>query len=269
MHRPTEQYGVPMTTGPTDARPKQVRVADALRELIETGELPPGAKLMTLDELAATYKCSVTVARKAVDLLKQQGLVVTQQGLGTFVRMYPQARRHGIERYSRRRWQHSGGDALLTGEATDQGHTVVQQIREFGEVPAPNFVARAFDIPVGTPVWVRRHTTMMDERPSQLADSYYELDAVAGTLIMDAAPGPGGGFACLEDAGYRLTEIEESVGARMPTGPESAALDLPAGTPVLDLMRVTFTDSGQAVEVMKAVVAGDTATFAYRFPIPD
>src|SRR6266566_666022 len=98
-------------TGPTDARALQVRIADDIRAKIETGEYPPASQLPTYDELAARYHCSVAATRRAIDLLKQQGLVITVQGKGSFVRERPRARRHGIDRYSRSRW--SAGQAIL------------------------------------------------------------------------------------------------------------------------------------------------------------
>jgi GntR family transcriptional regulator len=123
---------------------------------------------------------------------------------------------------------------------------------------------------VGTPVHVRRRTTLIEGRPNQLADSYYEL------AIADAAPalkeedtGPGGGFARLEEAGHRLARISEEISLRMPTGPESGVLTLPEGTPVAELIRTTYDTQGQPVEVMIAVIAGDMVTFNYNFPIPD
>jgi GntR family transcriptional regulator len=256
-----------MSTGTTDARPLQVRVADDLRMQIETGALRPGDKLPTMDELAATHMCSLAVIRKAIDLLKQQGLVISEQGRGMFVRERPHARRHGIDRYSKSRWR--AGKPILTAEAESQGHTAGQLMRELGEVPAPPKVAEKFGIPAGTPVWVRRRTTLVDDRPNQLADSYYELDVVNGTLIQQENTGPGGGFARLEDAGYELDEICEEWSVRMPTGPESVALLLPAGTPVVDLTRTTFDKTGRAVEVMLAVISGDMVQMAYKFKIPD
>nr|BFE69833.1 hypothetical protein GCM10020092_031340 [Actinoplanes digitatis] len=110
-----------MSTGPTDARPLQVRLADDIRIQIENGQLKPGDRLPTLDELAAAHMVSLAVVRKAIDLLKQQGLVVSQQGKGNFVRERPSARRHGIERYAKSRWR--SGKAILTAEAEAQGHT--------------------------------------------------------------------------------------------------------------------------------------------------
>ncbi len=256
-----------MSTGPTDARPLQVRVADDVRMQIERGELSPGDRLPTLDELAASHMVSLSVARKATDLLKQQGLVVSQQGKGMFVRTRPTARRHGVERYSKSRWR--AGKPILTAEAESQGHTAGQMMRELGKTPAPAAVAERFGIKEGTPVWVRRRTTLIDDRPNQLADSYYELSVVKGTLIQQENTGPGGGFARLEEAGYDLDEIAEEWRVRMPTGPESAALALPTGTPVVDLIRTTYDRTGRAVEVMLAVISGDMVQMAYRFKIPD
>jgi GntR family transcriptional regulator len=251
----------------TDARPLQVRVADDIRLKIENGEYAPGAQLPTLEELATTYLCSLAVVRKALDMLRQQGLVVTVQGKGSFVRERPQARRHGIDRYSRSRWK--SGKAILEAEAEAQGHTSTQLVRELAEVSAPAVVAERLGIATGTPVWVRRRTTFINNRPNQLADSYYPLDVVRGTAILEEDTGPGGGFARLEDAGYRLDRIREEWSVRMPAGPESVALQLPAGTPVVDLIRTTFDTAGRAVEVMLATIAGDMVTFSYEFPIPD
>jgi len=257
-----------MSTGPTDARPLQVVVADHLRMGIEAGRYAPGEKLPTLDELARANLCSLAVARAAMDLLRQQGLVVTRQGLGTFVRERTSARRHGIDRYSKATWR--GGKPILTAEAEAQGYAAGQMMRELAETPAPAAVAERFGIEPGTLVWARKRTTVVDGRPNQLADSYYELDvARAAPQIMQEQTGPGGGFLRLEEAGFELDEICEEWSARMPTGPERVALRLPAGTPVFDLIRTTFEKNGRPVEVMLAVLAGDMVQMAYRFKIPD
>jgi GntR family transcriptional regulator len=256
-----------MATEFTDARPLQVRVADDIRIRIERHEYALGEQLPTLDQLAEQHRCSLAAVRKAIDLLKQQGLVVTVQGRGTFVRDRPHARRHGIERYSRSRWR--GGTSVLVAEAQQQGRTAEQLIRELAEIPAPDAVAERLGVEPGTPVWVRRRTTLIDGRPNQLADSYYELALVDGTAIMQEDTGPGGGFARLEERGIRLGRIREDISVRMPTGPETVALELPPGTPVIDLARTTCDADGRPVEVMLAVIAGDMATFSYDFPIPD
>jgi GntR family transcriptional regulator len=256
-------------TGPTDARNLQVRIADDIRAKIQADEYPPGSKLPTYDDLAEQYRCSVAATRRAVELLRQQGLVITVQGKGSFVRERPSTRRHGTERYSRSRWL-NGGKAILIAEAAAQGWTGDQQLRFLGEAPAPAEVADRLGVEPGTPVWVRRRTTLINGRPNQLADSYYELPvAEAAPKLKEVDTGPGGGFARLEEAGYRLDRIREELLTRMPVGPEISALDLPGGTPVIELIRTTYDTKSRPVEVMVSIIAGDMVTFCYDFPIPD
>jgi GntR family transcriptional regulator len=252
----------------TDERSIQTRIADDLRARIELGEHRPGDQLPTYEQLTQRYLCSSGVARKAIDLLRQQGLVISKQGKGVFVRERVQPKRHGIERYARSRWK-QGGMAIHDAEADGQGLSVRQLYRELGEVPAPAAAAAAFGVDEGSPVWVRKRTTIVDGRPHQLADSFYPLDLALGTRLLEENSGPGGGFARLDEAGDPLTEISEEWAARMPTSPESVSLQLPAGTPVLELTRTVFDTKGRVVEVMLAVIAADTVRMFYRFPIPD
>ena len=95
-----------------------------------------------------------SVVRKAVDLLKQQGLVITAQGKGTYVRERPRRRRHGMDRYSQSRWS-GQGKALLIAEAESQGLSANQVLRDLAEVPAPAVVAERLGVEPGKLVWVR------------------------------------------------------------------------------------------------------------------
>src|SRR5699024_12681690 len=66
----------------TDARPMQVRIADDLRNQINRGELAPGDRLPTLGALAERHGVSEMVARRAVELLRQEGAVISRKGSG-------------------------------------------------------------------------------------------------------------------------------------------------------------------------------------------
>lgn len=257
-----------MSTGPTDARPLQVRIADNIRAKIEVGELAAGEKIPTLEALAKQYECSIGAVRAAVDLLKQQGILTTRQGSGTFVRERKAAKRHGMERYSRSVW--SAGRSILVEEAARQGRVADQLIRFLGEVPAPEAVAERLGVETGDPVHVRRRTTLIDGRPNQLADSYYTTKLAAEVpALKQEDTGPGGGFARIEEAGHRLSRIREEIALRMPRGPELSNLELSEGTPIAELIRTAYDAEGRAIEVMLAVLAGDMNTFDYEFPVPD
>lgn len=62
---------------------KTLDLAEKLKQLIET--LPSGAKLPTVRELMKRYKISISVFNKAVDILKNEGLVNVVQGSGIYV----------------------------------------------------------------------------------------------------------------------------------------------------------------------------------------
>lgn len=64
---------------PNDSRAPVYQLADSLRAAYE-----PGAKLPHTDELTQSWHVSVTVVRRAVALLRDEGLVTSTPGIGTF-----------------------------------------------------------------------------------------------------------------------------------------------------------------------------------------
>jgi GntR family transcriptional regulator len=67
------------------SRPLYAQVRDALIERIRSGGWLPGQLIPNEFELAAEYRVSQGTARKAMDTLAADGLVVRRQGRGTFV----------------------------------------------------------------------------------------------------------------------------------------------------------------------------------------
>jgi DNA-binding GntR family transcriptional regulator len=65
--------------------PPYRQLAAILRAQIESGELAPGTQLPSVVALAGEYEISVPTARKAVSLLKAEGLITGVPGYGTFV----------------------------------------------------------------------------------------------------------------------------------------------------------------------------------------
>lgn len=63
-----------------------LQLAGILRRQIETGQLPPGARLLSVVRLAERYNVARVTAHKAARLLVDEGLVVVSPGRGMFVR---------------------------------------------------------------------------------------------------------------------------------------------------------------------------------------
>jgi DNA-binding GntR family transcriptional regulator len=65
--------------------PPYQQLAALLRAQIESGELVPGQQLPSVVKLAEQYDIAVPTVRKAISLLKDEGLVTGVAGYGTFV----------------------------------------------------------------------------------------------------------------------------------------------------------------------------------------
>ncbi|MDR6225355.1 GntR family transcriptional regulator [Desmospora profundinema] len=61
------------------------QIHDQLKDLIYSNQLPSGTPLPSIRALAQDLGCSVITTRRAYQDLESEGLIVTQQGRGTFV----------------------------------------------------------------------------------------------------------------------------------------------------------------------------------------
>ncbi|TFE53188.1 GntR family transcriptional regulator [Streptomyces sp. ICN441] len=74
-----------MTVSPDDPRSAYAQVADDLRQRIATGVVKAGQRLDGNAKLAEQYGVAAMTVRHALDILRDEGLIVSQQGRGTFV----------------------------------------------------------------------------------------------------------------------------------------------------------------------------------------
>lgn len=75
-----------MGLDPDDPRPPYQQVATLLRAAILTKTLAPGERLPSGAEMAATYGVARQTIQQALRLLRDEGLIVSRQGSGTFVK---------------------------------------------------------------------------------------------------------------------------------------------------------------------------------------
>jgi GntR family transcriptional regulator len=72
--------------------PLYIQVASVMRRRIETSQWTPGQKISTLVELEQEFEVARVTIRQAIDVLRQEGLLHSQQGRGTFVAEKPVSR---------------------------------------------------------------------------------------------------------------------------------------------------------------------------------
>jgi DNA-binding transcriptional regulator YhcF (GntR family) len=75
-----------MSLDPDDPRPPYQQVANAVRAAILTRTFKPGDKLPSLNELSERYGVARMTVQQAMRILREEGLIVSRQGSGVFVR---------------------------------------------------------------------------------------------------------------------------------------------------------------------------------------
>ena len=171
-------------TDPMSDRPAYNQVAEQLRQRIYSGELAPGTKLPSEAGLIQQYNVSRVTARGAIKELQSEGLIVTRQGKGSFVRDREPTRRLAARRY------HADTDyaAKRTSEpltsygfdyAADRERYRVDT--SFRESRASPRVAELFGISPKEAVLERRLIFYIDDRPEQIITSYLLYATVRGT----------------------------------------------------------------------------------------
>jgi len=245
-------------TDPQSDRPAYRQVADRLRSPIESGEWPAGYRLPSESQLMAQFGVSRVTVRLAVGALRVEGLILTRQGRGSFVRDREANKRISSTRYQQDARYAAGRVAEpATTFGSDNGaeRNRYRLDRSFREERAGQQVADLLGLSVGEAVLERRYVYYVDERPEQVSTSYLPMELVRDTPVADPSnePWPGGTVAQLASLGQPVTRVVESVRARMPSPDEATTLRISAGVPVLVVTRRMFTGSGRDEPVEAAV----------------
>jgi DNA-binding GntR family transcriptional regulator len=70
---------------PTGPVPPYKQIAAIIRARIESGQYPKGTRIPTESEMVETWEVARTTARRAIALLRDEGLVTTVPQRGTYV----------------------------------------------------------------------------------------------------------------------------------------------------------------------------------------
>ena len=80
-----------ITIDPDSAVPVYRQLADALREQIESGEIPAGRRMPSETEIEQATGLARGTIRKSIETLRDEGLIVTVKGKGSYVVEQPDA----------------------------------------------------------------------------------------------------------------------------------------------------------------------------------
>jgi GntR family transcriptional regulator len=234
------------------------QIASELRSDILRGRYGPGVALPSERKLMEGFDVTRSTVRNALAELRNEGLVVMEQGAGAFVRSTPPVRRIvGPQRFP--------SATSVDGDGADVARR--SQVYAVTRERAEGEVAERLAVDPGTPV-VRRHRRYWaDEWPMQLGTSYIPYELARGTPIMQRKSGPGGIHERLRERGHPIGSFLEEVTARMPTPDERSELRIPDGVPVLRVVRTAHeVGTERVLELFLGVLPADRYVLAYPFP---
>lgn len=202
---------------------KYVRVRDYLRSLV-THELEPGDAIPSERVLCERFGISRMTVRQAVDALVVEGLLVREQGRGTFVaptKMDMEVRLTSFGEEMRRR-----------------GMEPSSQVLAAEQVPAAPDVADALDLRPGEPVHHLHRVRYADGTPMAIEQAWLPVTLVPN-LLADGAPESV--YGDLRRRGLEPDWGEDTVAASEADAEDAEHLGLRPGAAVLRVERRTFT----------------------------
>lgn len=229
--------------------PLYLQIKALLEERLDAREWRPGEAIPSEIELARRFGVSQGTARKAVDALAADNLVVRRQGKGTFVATHTEERA-SLFRFLRIR--PNAGKAIAPAS----------RLLDVRRSKATADVARLLALKVGDSVLVLRRVLDYDGAPIVLDEITLPAALFRGLTKARYDAYRGSMYAFFESQfGVRMLKAQEKIRA-VPADPTTAAiLGLVPGTPLLAVDRVTLTYGDRPVEVRRGLCA--TATFHY------
>jgi DNA-binding GntR family transcriptional regulator len=212
--------------------PLYFQVASQLEAAIESGELPPGARMDNEIALAEELGLSRPTMRQAIQYLVDKGLLVRKRGVGTHV--------------ARARVRRDVGLTSLFDDLSESGQAPSTEVLSHVVRPVTGALAGALEVAEGTEVLALERLRRARGEPLAIMRNY--VRPVGQAELTEERLRGHGLYELLRAAGVTLAAAQQSIGARRATTAEARLLDETRGAPVLTVRRTTFDDHGGVVE---------------------
>ncbi|MER7048923.1 GntR family transcriptional regulator [Streptomyces jumonjinensis] len=249
----------------TDPRSAHQKIAATLRRQITRGDLCPGTQLPSTPALMAEHNVAGTTVQKALQMLKEEELLVGQPGKGVFVQgrtqqsISPEVYMPPVSQGEPYRW-------ITEAEKRSQCASVT--LLEVAAVTPPFEVRHALGLNDADQALLRKQILYLDDQPTELTHSYYPLELAEGTAMMERRKIKGGTPTLLAERGYPPRAFVDEVSSEIPTEEEVVALELPKDMPVMVTFRVVYADDERPIEVSLLTKAAHRYRMRYTVTVP-
>jgi GntR family transcriptional regulator len=231
---------------------RYLELAEILRARVATGALGPGGALPGELELAAEYGTSRVTLRRALNVLREERLVVSRRGAGWFAAVDPVR-------------QPLGRVTTIEAAVEASGATPSRRILSFGFVAAPAVAAAALDLDRGSEVLRVDRLNLADDRPFALVVVYVRSDVGSDVSRADVERSPF--YDLLPLRGVALAGVHQTIGAEVADAETARLLDTDTGAPVLVSRRTTRDTAGTPILYSEHRAPADRTTLEIEFPL--
>ena len=227
---------------------RQIRyrlIADELRVRVQSGVYGAGRLLPSEAELGTEFDASRVTIRRALETLREDGLVDARQGFGWFVAAAPLQ-------------QTLGQLVTIEAQLSDSGIRPERQILEFAFEKA----SRHVQMVLGAEQVLRvKRLNLADGEPFALVTVWCRADLGQHLSRADVERSP---F-------YELLEVPlkgatQTIGADAASPENAKLLGIPVGSPVLRCTRITTDTDGRAVLLSEHVFPAHRTEFVVELP---
>ena len=206
-------------------KPRYRQLKDLIIGRISSGELKPGDRVPSENELVETMSVSRMTANRALRELNDEGYVERVAGRGTFVSDF-RSRSHLLEVHN------------IADEIAQRGHTHAGRVLKQSRQRARGEIARALNVQQGTEVFHLLLVHTENEMPVQLEDRHVVASFAPRCIDQD--------FESVTPSAYLtgvapLQEAEQIVRASMPNAAVRQHLHMAANEPSLVVIRRTWS----------------------------
>ncbi|MFK8024685.1 MAG: GntR family transcriptional regulator [Ilumatobacter sp.] len=218
-------------------------IADELRRRL--ADAPVGSVLPSESAMSEEFGASRVTIRRALELVRDDGLIAARQGFGWYVEGEPV--RQPLESLG-----------TIESHVEGVGKLSERRVEEFAFEAAPARIARVLDVEQVLRV---KRVNLADGAPFAVVTVWCPADLGASLSRRDVERRP---F-------YELLDVElrgatQTIGADLASAVDAALLDVPAGAPLLRCQRITTDHSGRALLMSEHLFPAHRTEFVVDLP---
>lgn len=221
-------------------------LSDRIRAYIESTRIEEGEQLLSNDELAERFGVQKRTVRAALERLKEEGVVYSVKGVGTFAAK-KKILRH-MERFE-----------SFSEMAQQNGSTVSAKVLSCRVIPAGYTLAEEFGLPPWADITETVRLRRVDRETAALEISHIPAYRVPG---LETKPLTGSLYRLLEEE-YKIHLIrgKQTMTVRAASEKEAKLLKCSPGEALAVMEMRAFDEDGQKIEYACSLTRGDRCRF--------